>query len=68
MAFKMKNPLKQGSYRSHGWVNPTRNYPTPDNAGLTEEQIAENKRKAIIKKSKKKIDYAKSQLTLKKNK
>ncbi len=68
MAFKMRNPFKQGSYRPHGWVNPTKNHPTPENAGLTEEQIAENKRKAIIKGSKKKIDYAKSQLTLNKNK
>ena len=63
MAFKMKNPLKQGSYRPHGWVNPTRNYPVE-----VENVDKINEEKKIKKKAKEKLDYRKSQLTLKKNK
>tara|TARA_R100000458_G_C8120440_1_gene139563 strand:- start:428 stop:619 length:192 start_codon:yes stop_codon:yes gene_type:complete len=63
MAFKMKNPLKQGSYRPHGWVNPTRNHPVE--VENVDKIIEEEK---IKKKAKEKLDYRKSQLTLKKNK
>ena len=66
------SPAKQRKFSSyddsgrkitHGWTNPTKDFPTEANHGLTKSEIEENKRKEKLKKSKKKIDYAKSQLT-----
>ena len=58
-----ESPAKQGflSYRPHGSVNPTRNYPVE-----IENVDKINKEKKIKKEAKKKLDYRKSKLTLNK--
>lgn len=58
-----ESPAKQGflSYRPHGSVNPTRNYPVE-----IENVDKINEEKKIKKEAKKKLDYRKSKLTLNK--